>query len=207
MLSATMKRLLTTLLTALLLTAGPGLAGLQFVADKDPKHSSPVEVLSADELSRLRPIVERDLKEVVKRVYNEDAPTVADLDQIFNGCRLIKFNLGKLGRAILVEGIGLPVRNMAMLNVYVPTKKSYRVVVAASGFGPYLLPNKIGIPDLVFGGSSGLGTEKLYRYHYSREKRKYELNACDDHQSENLVCRGEDLPTFPDPLSQDGDGQ
>lgn len=195
-----MKKLPAAVLVLLLLASARGLSGLQFVTYKDPEHSSPAEVLSPDELARLRPVVEQDLKEVVKRVYNEDAPTPADLDEVFNGCRVAKFDLGKLGRAILVEGIGLPAPNMAMLNVYVPTKKSYRLVMAGTGFGPYVVPSKEGIPYLIFGGTVGAGTEKLYRFHYSRTKHKYQVDACDDHQSENLVCRGQNLPTFPDPL-------
>jgi hypothetical protein len=185
-------------LALFLLATDPASSALQLVSP-NPEHSSPAQVLSSDELARLRPVVERDLKEIVKQVYNEDAPTTADLDDAFNSCQVAKFKLGKLGEAVLVEGIGPPAVTMAMLNVYLRTKNSYRLVIAGSGFGPYLIAGNKGIPYLMFGYTVGAGTEKLYRYHYSGKTKKYEVDACDDHESKDLVCAGEHLPTFPDP--------
>jgi hypothetical protein len=193
------KVVVVTVFFVLLLASESSFAAPQYVSPKDPEHSSPAQVLSSGELARLRPVVERDLKEIVKRVYNEDAPTTADLNDAFNECRVVKFNLGRLGEAVLVEGIGPPAVTMAMLNVYLRTKESYRLVMAGSGFGPYLIPGRDGIPYLMFGYTVGAGTEKLYRYHYSGNTKKYEVDACDDHESKDLVCHGEHLPTFPDP--------
>jgi hypothetical protein len=174
----------------------------QSVSFPDGKGSAPDQVLSARELDRLRPVVVPDLKELLKRVYNIHAPSASDLDEEFKRCRVMRLQLGKLGPALLVEDPGPGGPNVPMLNVYLPTRKSYREIVRAIGFGPAIVSGPDSVPYLVFGTTIGAGQEKLYRYRYQHRSGKYQVDACDDHTSKNLSCVGEHLPTFPDPWPQ-----
>jgi hypothetical protein len=199
-----MVRMRTTLLMSLMAIVAAGIlyGQRQSVTFPDARSLAPDQVLSARELARLRPVVEPDLKELFKRVYNEDAPTGASLDEEFKRCRVVRLKLGTLGPALLVEDPGLGGPNSAMLNVYLPVRRSYRRIVAGIGFGPAIVSGPDSVPYLVFGATIGAGQEKLYRYRYQHRSGKYEVDACDLHTSKDLSCVGEKLPTFPDPWPQ-----
>jgi len=165
--------------------------------------------LSSAELAKLRPVVERDLKEVLARAYNLRDATAKDLDEEFKQCRFTGLKLGKLGAAVVVEH-GITNRNEEMINLYLPRNGSYERIIAQAGFGPIVLDASKEVPDLVFGGTSGVCQASLIRYRYT--KGKYVADACDqeyrDGSADDGACpirRCEatpNLPTFPNPLRE-----
>jgi hypothetical protein len=177
-------------------TALPFYSRAQIGAPEE-KIPTPAEVLNSRELSRLKPIVERDLQEPLKRAYNLEHLSQADLDEQFARCRITRLKLGKLGEALLVEGVDVHSRNEPMINVYVPTPTSYRLLIAESGFGPELVPSRSGIPFLIFGGTSGPGTELLIRFHYSPRRKKYVADGCNTRATADHSCPDGKLPKFP----------
>src|SRR5437868_5879820 len=165
--------------------------------------------LSTAELEKLRPVVEQDLKRVLARAYNIHNANAKDLDDEFKQCRLTHLDLGKLGAAVLVEH-GITNRNEEMINLYVPVHGSYRRIIAQAGFGPIILRGTRAVPDLVFGGTSGICTASLMRYRYT--KGKYVADACDQEYRGDSADDGAcpirrceafpNLPTFPNPLRE-----
>jgi hypothetical protein len=168
----------------------------QPIQSSEKEFPAPAQVLSSKELAGLRPIVEHDLKGPLKRAYNEDDLNQAELDDQFNRCRITRLKLGKLGEALLVEGVDVHSRNEPMINVYLPRRNSYRLVLAGSGFGPEVVPNRSGIPYLIFGGTSGPGSEVLIRYHYDQSKTTYVADGCNTRATTDHSCRGKKLPKF-----------
>jgi len=163
------------------------------------------ETVSRAELIRLRPVVKRDLKELLNRVNNDGDPSAADLEDEFERCRFTPLRLGSLGPAILVEaaaghGAGA---NATMLNVYVPTRTSYRRIIEEAGFGPAIMPGSSSVPDLVFGWKMGYCGSTLQRYHYANGQ--FAVDACDreDRDDARGTCEVKacERPTrtFPDP--------
>jgi len=120
------------------------------------------------ELTRLRPVVLRDLKAHLSSIYREPASDV-DAAQEFSRCKFSRLILGPLGPAILVEAAaGHGKTNAAMLNVYVPDHGSFRRVASAEGFGPEVLDRDGAPPDLIFGWTEGVCTASYSRYHYEK---------------------------------------
>ena len=175
----------------------------------DKGSTQSTEGVSAAELARLRPVVERDLREVLARAYNVVDPTAKDLDDEFKQCRFTRLTLGRLGTAVVVEH-GVTNKNEEMINLYVPSNGSYERVIAQAGFGPIVLRDSREVPDLVFGGTSGICQTSLMRYRYT--KGKYVADACDQEyrgdSADDEACpirRCEatpNLPTFPNPLRE-----
>lgn len=165
--------------------------------------------LSPAELAKLRPVVERNLKEVLARAYNDRDATAKDLDDEFKQCRFTRLKLGKLGAAVVVEH-GITNRNEEMINLYVPRNGTYERIIAQAGFGPIVLNGSRDVPDLVFGGASGVCEASLMRYRYT--KGKYVADACDqeyrDGSADDRACpirrceAAPNLPTFPNPLRE-----
>ena len=196
--------------TLLLVLGIDAIASAQSPVWSMPSPDKPDPHISATDLTRLRPVVLQDLKEVFVNVYNIRTPTEKDLTDEFKQCRFKLLHLGTLGPAILVEDEGIGGRNVPMLDIYVPAHESYRKIVSGSGFGPMILPGTKAIPDLVFGGSEGACYSTLVRYHYNG--KEYLADACDqEYRDESFprgacpvrACerlRGKQLPTFPNPL-------
>jgi hypothetical protein len=182
------------------------------VAQEGPAKSSDV---SPQEISRLRPALVPDIKEVLARVYNIPNATQADIAGELKRCKFAPLKLGELGRAILAEDDGPGGKNAVMLNIYVPAHGSYRRVVKEVGFGPTALKGRA-VPDLVFGTSGGVCTATLVRYRYANGT--YAADACDqEYQGDAGAgdaeagapddcaikrCNGpKPLPTFPSPFA------
>ena len=150
------------------------------------------------ELARLRPVVERDLVEGVKRVWNIEKPTAADLDSEFQSCRFTPLRLGKLGPAVLVEDPGLG-REMPMVNIYAPSRGAYRLLIKEAGTGATILPGPAPAPDIIF-GTSGV-CYSLWRYRYIGGK--YQYDACLRREQDaqgNCVVKSCNKPAFKDPF-------
>ena len=141
--------------------------------------------VSRDELVRLRPTLMRDLKKLVERVYSQDRPSAADLQDEFFRCQFTPLRLGTLGPAIFVEDDGLGGPMAPMLNIYIPDHGSYRKIIEGAGFagGPTMISRGPAgsVPDLVYGGGTGACSAKYYRYRYA--DGKYKTDACNQEYS------------------------
>jgi len=160
--------------------------------------------LTSRQLERLRPVVKKDLAELLKTVTN-DTPTAADVEDEFLHSQFTPMNLGALGPAILLEArAGHGASNAALLTIYVPDKNSYRRIVKTAGFGPEFDKATSTIPDLIFGWASGV-CHTTYQ-HYRFKAGEYRIDACDQEadaeKGDTCVvksCENSSLPTFPDP--------
>lgn len=168
---------------------------------------------SRRDLMRLRPVLLRDLVPMVKRAYNDPNPSPAGVQDAFLSCRFTPLRLGKLGPVVLVEWDGWSHGpNVPMLNIYAPTGNSYQKIIAESGFGPSIVPGTgSSVPDMLFGGTSGVCHASYDRYRYTSDK--YEVDACDQEYPTDSAgsCQirpcdhmTHPLPTFPDPTSWNG---
>lgn len=187
---------------------------LLFSTSSVGQNEAPAEAVSEQTVSRaellgLRPIVEKDLRALLKRVYNDDTVSAGDLENEFEQCNFTAVRLGSIGRAILVEaqaGHGAT-GNAAMLNLYARSGDSYRRIIDTAGFGPAIYPRAGAPPDLVFGWTSGVCYVTYYRYRFANGK--YSVNGCDQEYrakgdvSESCLikaCEGaQHYPTFQDP--------
>jgi len=191
-----------------------------FGPTKDQAPSTPANSIKAksgsfsrSDLLRLRPVLMRDLIPIFKLVYNDPNPNSADIQEAFLSCQLTPLKLGKIGSVVLVEWRGMGGVNVPMLNIYVSTGRSYRKIIDAGGFGPSIVPRTgSSVPDLLFGGTSGVCHAELNRYRYINGR--YQIDACDqEYPGSGDACQVricEDaahpsrLPTFPDPMSWSG---
>src|ERR1035441_8986517 len=124
--------------------------------------------LSTAEVASLRPVVRRDLRSLAATQSNDNYVSPADLDRLFRRCRFSRIDLGSLGPAVVVEELEFAgASNLSMINVYVPSGKSWRRVAVGEGFGPQVVPGGGGGPGLVYGWGEGVcnTTFHLYRYH------------------------------------------
>lgn len=171
------------------------------------------EGFSRSDLARLRPVLLRDLGPFTKRMDSNPSP--AEVEAEFLRCKFTPLRLGTLGPVVLVEWDGFSSGpNVPMLNIYIPSGGgSYQELVEAGGFGPSIVPRiDSSVPDLLFGGTSGVCHAVINRYRYSGGK--YRLDACDQEYPDPegtchvRICKDpahpQPLPTFSDPTSWDG---
>ncbi|HEX7287705.1 MAG TPA: hypothetical protein VF532_16065 [Candidatus Angelobacter sp.] len=168
-----------------------------------PKQHNSTGV-SVRELARLRPVVKRDLKKVLQRTRNINTPSAAELENEFQQCRFTPLQLGRLGRAVLVQDQSDGGKNVLLLNIYVPSRGSYRLLISEAGVGPLFLPGPGYAPDIIF-GTAGV-CYSLARYRYIAGK--YQLDACIERQRDehdNCVVKSCGKPSFPDPFVEDAE--
>lgn len=158
------------------------------------------------ELAALRPVALADLKQRMAQFDNEQ-PADSEVEQEFQKCTFTPLNLGKLGRAIVVESdIGAGAQNGGWLGIYVPEHSRWRKIDESAGFRPRTVPRANGIPDLVFVWAAGVchATYSLVRWQGSQ----FQAVACDQEvegktdsaDCEITACEGpKKLPTFPNP--------
>jgi dienelactone hydrolase len=152
----------------------------------------------AAELARLRPVVKRDLKPLMQRVWNIDNPSGAELENEFLHCHFTPLKLGSLGPAVLVEDNSDHGRESLMINIYVPGNGSYNSLIKESGVGPIIVPGPGSAPDIVF-GTAGV-CYSLWRYRYS--SGRYHVDACIRREQDpqgNCVMKSCGKSSFPDP--------
>jgi hypothetical protein len=140
-------------------------------------------------------------------VENNDRVSAADLDDEFQRCTFTPITLGALGPAVLVEGQpGSGAANAGMLNIYLRSNGSYRLIAEGGGFGPRIVAGPAGIPDLVFGWASGV-CHAQYN-HYRWQNGHFDVDACDQEEESApgsddcriTACEGtRKLPTFSNP--------
>lgn len=164
--------------------------------------------LSKAEMRSLRPILLRDVRVAAATLYNDPRIKTKELNSSLQHCTFSKIKLGPLGTAVVVDWPAIPgAANSSMINVYLPEGKSWRKVAEGAGFGPRVVPRVQGIPDLVYGWTTGVCHATFNRYAY--RKGSYQQDACDQeaYSSDSrestcgiIACEGpKKWPTFEEP--------
>lgn len=182
-------------LLALLLPATPVL----LAAQAPPKPPAP---LAAAELDHLRVAVLPDLRKAVGTLNNDSVNKDGSAE--WKQCKITPIRLGTLGPAVVVEWNPSKAPNASLINLYIPVNGAYHLLLGSAGFGPTILPGNKPVPDLVFGGTSGVCHAVYSRYRY--QDGRYAVDACNQEtegkngQCGIIACQHRNFPTFPNPF-------
>ncbi|HKO18514.1 MAG TPA: hypothetical protein VJU82_06475 [Acidobacteriaceae bacterium] len=184
-----------------------GIASYSEAQDEDtrPPRNGPLHPgVTLQEMSAVRPLAMADLRRALSA--GGEPVDARYLREEFRRCKFRHLALGTLGTAVMMayqDPGAAP--NGGMYDIYLRRGGRYEKIVESGGFGPYMLADFNGIPDLAFGATTGVCTESFVRLRY--KGGRYQPNACiqnvRDNGSDSCHIQACDdarhLPTFPEP--------